>query len=710
MVSEPADSAGTTLAMLCAAHPDASDRIERAHAARCAGPPGRVDGFTVAALLHELGADADTLVAGLLSAPELAGNLDETVIATDYGESVARLVRNARWLNAFREGDAAPRANEPAARLRAMIFAVAEDVRAVLIRLAYRTVRMRDLVHEDADARTRLARETLDLYAPIASRLGIHRLKWELEDQAFRCLEPETYHSIARGLAERRQDRQHFIDRFTADLHTALTADGLNNVEVFGRAKHIYSIWRKMQLKHVDFDQLFDIHAVRILVERVQDCYTALGSVHARWVHVPHEFDDYITQPKENGYQSLHTAVIGPWGRPVEVQIRTHEMNRHAEHGIAAHWLYKEGAREPAGLERNIATLRTLLETSPDDGLGDALQQEILGDRVFVFTPRGEVIDLPRGATALDFAFAIHTDIGYRCRGARVNGQIVSLAHALANGDHVEILTTRESRPGRDWLNRDLGYLRTQRARAKVRAWFNQQGRQHHIEEGRALLERELKRLNARNLRVEDLVRQIGYSDSESLYIALGRNEVTSQRIAGAIQSLTQPPRETDEIPRSGRGRVEPAAGGEAVRIEGADNVLTRMANCCRPVPGDQIIGYITRGRGVTVHRRDCHNILRLDGTSRDRLIEVAWGDGGGQNWDVEVVIEAFDRSGLLRDVTQVLTENGVYIGHAGIEHLDDAPRVRIHLTIRVRDMTELNRALQRLDPLPNVLEARRSN
>lgn len=716
MKPQPSVSPDQLLADLCDRHEADAERLQRAaetSQAQATGP-GQPGGLVVAGILDELGADGDTLVAGLLSAPVPGMGVDTADLVPIYGERVARLARNARWLNAFREDDEGLRDNEPAERLRRMILALAEDVRAVLIRLAYRTARMRQLADEPATTQTRVARETLDLYAPLANRLGVHRLKWELEDLAFRFLEPETYRAIAVGLAERREDRERFVEQFTADLRRALAEDGLRSASVFGRPKHIYSIWRKMQRKHVEFDQVFDVHAVRVLVDRVQDCYLALGTVHGRWTHVPQEFDDYIANPKENGYQSLHTAVMGPWGRPVEVQIRTHAMNDHAERGVAAHWLYKEGSGEAERLQDSINALRSLLETGGDDGLGEAFQRELLGDRVFVFTPRGDVIDLPQGATVLDFAFHIHTDVGHRCRGAKVNGRIVSLNHVLENGDSIEVLTTREARPGRDWLNRDLGYLRTSRARAKVRAWFNQRDRQQHIEDGRQLLERELRRLNARSIPLRDLLREVGYQRAEELYVALGRNEIGGQRIAAAVQSLTRAETDgqtggTSELAATVEQAVD-APAADAVHIDGVGNLLTRMASCCKPVPGDDVIGYITRGRGITVHRRDCHNVLRLSDGDRDRLIEVDWGTQVTGRWQVDINIDAFDRAGLLRDITQILTEKGVHIADAGIDAAGDAPRVRVRLTIQVRDMAELNQVLQRIDQLPNVLEAVRSS
>ncbi len=704
---EPNDS----FARLVAQYPDAAPHLERAAdaVARCHAPPRRPDGLAVAETLATLGVDQDTLVAGLLSPPEMADTEPQEGLERAYGAGIANLTRNARWLNAFREYENIPREHEPAERLRRMILALGEDVRAVVIRLAYRTCRLRLLAGESREQRRHIARETLDLYAPLANRLGISQLRWEMEDLAFRYLEPTTYKHIADTLAERRADRERFIGEFIGALRERLDAEGLAHAEVFGRPKHIYSIWRKMQRKDIAADELFDVYAVRVLLDRVQECYRALGVVHSCWSHIPREFDDYIAHPKGNGYQSLHTVVAGPSGRPVEVQIRTHEMNDHAERGVAAHWLYKEGEGSGQGerLQESINALRSLLDSGAEDGLRESFGRELFADRVFVFTPRGEVVDLPQGATPLDFAFSIHTSIGYRCRGAKVNGQIVPLTHALQNADHVEVLTTREPRPSRDWLNRDLGYLRTSRARAKVRAWFNQQEHAEHVEAGRTLLERELKRLNARDLSHERLVSELGYERQSDLFAALGRNDLSTARIAQAVQALTR--QQSESPPGLVRRPRDDRGGGDPVRIQGVGNLLTRTASCCKPVPGDAVIGYITRGRGITVHRRDCHNVLGLREDDQDRLIEVEWGDSAARNWNVDVLVHAFDRPGLLHDATHVLGDVGANVIRADLDDSEAPPRVRLALTVQIRDMAQLQRALQRLGQLPNVLEAVRA-
>lgn len=681
-------------------------RIERAVAAVWDIPPQAhyPGALEVASLLDELGVDADTLIASLLSTPEVAAVLPEDRLEDEYGATVAKLARNARRLNIFREHDETHRENEPAERLRRMILALGEDVRAVLIRLAYRTCRLRMVNAESRETRRRIARESLELYAPLANRLGVSRLKWEMEDLAFRYLEPQTYKQIANGLAERRTERETYVDEFTEILRQALEADGVENAEVFGRPKHIYSIWRKMQRKHVNLEELFDVHAVRVLVDEVRECYAALGTVHSRWAHIRQEFDDYIANPKDNGYQSLHTAVFGPRGKPVEIQIRTRQMNEHAERGVAAHWMYKEGSTEGLRLQQSINALRSLLESGGgDDSLEESFGRELFADRVFVFTPRGDVIDLAQGATVLDFAFQVHTDVGHRCRGAKVNGRIVPLTCQLHNGDHVEVLTTREPHPSRDWLNRDLGYLNTSRARAKVRAWFNQQDHNQHVEEGRHLLERELKRLDARDVPLEKLTSELGFARQTDLFAALGRNDLPSSRVASAVQNLTRArPSDIGPIRRS----LPTGSHKDAIEVEGVGNLLTETANCCKPLPGDSVIGFITRGRGIKVHRRDCHNILRLSEEDRKRLIEVDWGGTARGRWDVDVTVRAFQRPDLLRDATNVLAEDGINVIKADLDQSVEPPDARIDMTVQIRDLAQLNRALQRLAQLPNVLDA----
>jgi GTP pyrophosphokinase len=649
-----------------------------------------------------------TLVAALLSSPALVERLPEAEIAASYGEIVGKLVHSVRWLNTFKDSDRQiDHDPEEAERLRRMVLAMVEDVRAVLIKLAYRVQRLRMLSKEVYRVRRNVAKETLDIYAPLANRLGIGQLKWELEDLSFRYLEPLAYRTLAKALEERRQDRERYVNDFVARLREALAAEGVANADVLGRPKHIYSIWRKMQKKKVEFWEVFDVRAVRVLVDTVSECYAVLGAVHGHWHHLPREFDDYIANPKDNGYQSLHTAVVGPQGKAVEVQIRTRAMDDFAELGVAAHWHYKEGGPQDKRLQRTISSLRQLMEINPSsDALLDNFRNELFADRVFVLTPAGQVLDLFQGSTPLDFAYQIHTDVGHRCRGAKANGRIVTLKYELKNGDQVEILTTKEPKPSRDWLNKDLGYLKSGRARAKVRTWFNLKDREQHLEDGRLILERELKRLNASHVNLEKLTRQLRFDKHSELYIAIGKNDVTAAHIASAVQLLERPPEQKLVRPRP--RKPDDKGKGEGISVRGVGNLLTQMAKCCKPVPYDPIVGYITRGKGVTVHRKDCENILALDDENQQRLIEVAWGAEQTENYPVNVRVFAYDRQGLLRDISSVAANEEVNIIAVNTKSDKREQTADMSLTMEIVDIAQLTRVMDKIRQLANVLEVGR--
>ncbi|HKJ75932.1 MAG TPA: ACT domain-containing protein, partial [Gammaproteobacteria bacterium] len=487
--------------------------------------------------------------------------------------------------------------------------------------------------------------------------------------------------------------------------------------EVKGRPKHIYSIWKKMRGKGVGFHELFDVRAVRILVDSVADCYHALGVVHTLWRHIPKEFDDYIATPKENNYQSIHTAVVGPEGKVLEVQIRTHEMDRHAELGVAAHWRYKEGGKGAKGdrhFEQKVAWLRQLLDWKEEEANAgdfiDRFKSEVFQDRVYVLTPQGEVMDLPQGATPLDFAYHIHTEVGHRCRGAKVDGRMVSLTYELKSGEQVSILTARHGGPSRDWLNRELGYLKTNRAYAKVRHWFKQQDQQRNLNEGRAALDREMRRLGVEGLEPEKVAGELGYKGLEELLIALGRGDASTAQVARVVHRLMQP--EADAEAEAERKVLErrgrPArAKDDAVRIHGVGNLLTNLARCCKPAPGDPIMGFITQGRGVTIHRGDCRNVLNLRDDKRNRLIEVEWG-GGGHTYPVDIEVRAYDRQGLLRDVSAILANEKINVVTLNTRTDPRDHSARILFTMEVTNTNQLSRVLSRINQLPNVLEARR--
>ena len=659
----------------------------------------------VAEILRGLNVDRQTLIATLLIPAVFARRLTRDQMSQQFGEVVTRLTENVSEL-VRRRFEAPTGRPEQAERLRRMLLAMVDDVRAVLIKLAFRLQNLRLAAKRAEPDAALLAQETLDVLAPLANRLGIGSLKWEMEDLSLRILEPDAYRAIANGLDANRRAREAYVDTFTRALQKALEAEGVA-ARVYGRPKHIYSIWRKMQKKQIAVEDLTDLRATRVIVDELSACYTVLGIVHNHWPHLPREFDDYIANPKDNGYQSLHTAVIGPEGKVVEVQIRTRTMHEFAELGVAAHWRYKEGGREDKALNRAIASLRQLLEADEDDqDLLDEFQSEVLHQRVFVLTPRGEVHDLPAGATPLDFAYGVHTEVGHRCRGAKVDGRIVPLTYRLRSGQRVEILTTRAGGPSRDWLNPGLGYLQTTRARNKVRSWFRQQNQEEHIANGRTLLDRECQRLGVSQVDHEDLATRLGYRRPADMLIALGAGDLTTAQVAQKLQvdaAVPIPALRTRRRPaRDGR----PAGGGD-IHIRGVGGLLTSLANCCNPVPGDPIVGFITRGKGVSVHRRDCINILRLPEDKRPRLIPVSWGEEAPTQ-AVDMIVEAQDRSGLLRDISNVFANANVNLLAVQTRTHPVDRSVHMELTAEVESLSQLSGLFDRIQALPNVYGVRR--
>ncbi len=694
-------------------------RAQAAHKdqTRASGEPYLLHCLAVAEIVHHLNLDHEAVAAAILH--DAVEDTDVTLqeVAQTFGAQVARLVDGVTKMGRIgemREPAAARHATEPhhSESVRKLLLAMAEDVRVVLIKLADRLHNMRTLRFLDEERQRRIARETLDIYAPLANRLGIWQVKWELEDLSLRYLEPDAYHRIAALLDGRRIDRERHIELVKERLSKAFDAAGIG-AEITGRPKHIYSIWRKMQRKNVDFHQIFDVQAVRVLVDSTAECYAVLGIVHSFWHHVPHEFDDYIANPKSNNYRSLHTAVIGPEGRAVEVQIRTREMHEHAELGIAAHWRYKEGARYDHGFEKKVAWLRQLLEWKEEepsaDEFVDRFKSESVEERVYVLTPQGQVIDMPAGATVLDFAYHIHTDVGHRCRGAKVNGRIVPLAYELSSGEQVEVLTGRKVAPSRDWLNPHLGYLKTSRARAKVRHWIKQQDRDINIAAGRSSLERELHRLGLSTSGLGEVAERLKFADPDSMMAALGRGDLPTHQVVSAVMGLAEA--DTEEplsFTRQQARRPTQSKTGDEFRILGVGNLLTQAARCCHPVPNDAIVGYITRGRGVTIHRRDCANVLRLKDEDRERLIDVEWGDAPDRLFPVDIQIQAYDRPGLLRDVSAVLANDKINV--LGMHTLTDKSDMiaTMELNAEVTDMGQLSRVLSRIGQLPNIIEVKR--
>ena len=666
---------------------------------------GYPEALYVAAQLKSMRADVPIMISALLGTDASAKAYPIELVHEQFGSECARLTKGVRWLNELVISDSISEGTQ-AETLRRMVLSMVEDVRVVLVKLAYRTQRLYSLVKsEDASARD-VAQETLAVYAPLANRLGLGQLKWELEDVAFRIVEPVAYKRVAKALEENRASRETFITDFVADLSARIEQHGIANANVFGRPKHIYSIWKKMQAKQVEFSGLFDVRAVRVLVDDLQQCYGVLGVAHSSWQPISREFDDYIANPKDNGYRSLHTAVIGPNGKPVEIQIRTRSMDDHAENGVAAHWAYKEGSAVDVSLQNSINALKQLLEENTDDEqLIEGFSQQLDAHRVYVFTPKGEVIDLTNGATPLDFAYHIHSEIGHRCRGAKVNGRIVQLTHVLCNGDQVEVLTTREPGPSRDWLNKSLGYINSSRARGKVRAWFNQQDHEQHLTDGRALLDRELKRLKAGNVSLDTIVKRLKFDKPNDLYVAIGRNDITAAQIAGAIGNLIEPAEKSPElVPRA------PAAksGSDGISVRGVGNLLTHIAPCCMPVPPDSIVGFITRGKGVTIHRADCSNILNLRDSEIERLIDVDWGDDVSGRYHVEIFIKAIDRHGLLRDVSTTLSSLDVDVVSVNTLSNKEMQTADMRIGLHISDTGELALAMDKLSQLRNVQDVER--
>jgi GTP pyrophosphokinase len=594
--------------------------------------------------------------------------------------------------------------------LRRLLLALVADVRVVLIALAWQLARLQLADSMDEDARQEIARETRIIHAPLANRLGIGQLKWELEDRAFAYLEPRTYSRIQQLVAERYEEREAFISSFMDQLRQVVTDAGMQ-AEISGRAKHIYSIWRKMQRKGLDFHELFDVRAVRVLVDSVAECYAVLGLVHTHWQPIPGEFDDYITNPKANLYQSLHTAVAGTGGRVVEVQIRTHDMHRHAELGVAAHWRYKEGGPRDTGLEKRIGVMRKLLEgiehDDDDSSLLESFQNVTSEDRVYVLTPRGEVKDLAAGATPLDFAYLVHTEVGHRCRGARINGRIVPLTTALKNGDRVEILTAKEPRPSRDWLSPRLGYIRTARARAKVRHWFKQFNYEDNLAAGRQTVESEFRRLDLDIGQLDKILDTFNFRQVDDLLVAVGSGDLTAGQLAGALdrlQAADAPPPTTLQVQRPSPSDPD----HDDVRIEGVGNLLYQMARCCQPVPGDPIGGYITRGRGISIHRQDCRQFINLGNQQPERILEVRWADQSHSRYPARIVLEAWDRRELIRDIGTLLASENINVTAMNARHAEKTEQVSIELTVQVDDFEQLAGLLSRMQSVPNVTSARR--
>lgn len=672
----------------------------------------------VAAIVQPLGVD-DDIVVGAMLFPLLAAGLVDTDKATlAVGRTAthiaAECVRLLQFGGSGQRLEAKALSAGQAETLRKMLLAIASDARLVFIRLAEQLYQLRHAKLADDAARERLARETREIYAPLANRLGIWQLKWELEDLSFRYLDPSAYKRIAGWLASKRADRERYLQQVQVDLHTALEKAGIH-AEIAGRPKHIYSIWRKMQRKGLSFDQIYDVRAVRILVDSITECYAALGIVHGLWPYIPGEFDDYIATPKDNLYRSLHTAVIGPGKLPLEVQIRTREMHDHAELGVAAHWKYKEGRYKEAGrsdpaYEQKIAWLRQILEpaehpadTESEGDFLDRMRQELFEDRVYALSPRGEVVDLPKGSTPLDYAYHVHTELGHRCRGAKLNDHMVNLTAVINNGDKVEIITGKQPSPSRDWLVPSLGFLASPRSRAKVRAWFRKQDEGQNRIQGKQLLERELHRLAIHSASVAELLAEFELKDADQLYLAIGEGDITIPQITGAIQRRSKP----QELNAPVAPKIAPSSSAQGVRVQGVGDLLSTYARCCRPVPPEIIGGYITLGRGVSIHRRNCTNFLRLLDKHPERVLDVDWGHDADQQFPVDIVVTAYDRRGLVRDVSAVLADAKVSIQSMNTLTQKDGI-VDMQLRVSIHNLQELSNIIGKIQGQANVISVRR--
>lgn len=670
-------------------------------------------GLSMADILADLEVDQETLAAAIIFESVHYAELSLDDVAEQIGTPIARLVQGVEKMSAISALESFYRYSNNKHQIdniRKMLLAMVDDVRVVLIKLAERLCILRTPDPMPVAMRQQLAHETMEIYAPLANRLGIGAIKWEMEDLAFRYLQPDEYKKIAKALNAKRLDRDRYVNMIVKVLKQLIHNVPIKHFAVYGRSKHIHSIYRKMVRKNVALDEIYDATAVRILVDNTEECYQVLGLVHSVWKQITAEFDDYIAHPKENGYRSLHTAVKGPEGRIFEVQIRTFDMHERAEMGVAAHWKYKEGGKpQQESHERKIEWLRDVLawhrEMTANKVGQSAVEAEFFDDRVYVFTPDGDVLDLPQGATTLDFAYHVHSEVGHRCRGAKVNGHIVPLTYCLKTGDRVEILTGKEARPSRDWISPHLNYLKTSRAKAKVFHWFKMQDFDKNKADGQELIEKELKSLGIKHERLQDVAEALHFKRMDDMLASLGRGDTKVGQILSRltpVETSESTPKLFEKVP----ARHE-SFGGD-LRIEGVGNLLTHMARCCQPVPGDEVIGYITMGRGVSVHRQDCSNILHATERQRRRFLQVHWGNATRDNYVVDVIIRAFDRQGLLRDITALLSHEKTHVFSLQTQ-MDKLENImQIKLTLEIDGLNGLSRLFNKLLQVPNVLEARR--
>ncbi|MCE1241059.1 MAG: bifunctional (p)ppGpp synthetase/guanosine-3',5'-bis(diphosphate) 3'-pyrophosphohydrolase [Azonexaceae bacterium] len=679
----------------------------------------------MAVIIAGLKLDVESRIAAVLFAIPAQDEHGITRIEEKFGRPAAHLVQGISRLNRLRPiakgfvaadlegGEANPAEMRAQVEvLRKMLLAMVEDIRVVLLRLASRTQTLRFYAASPDDLRVQVARETLELYSPLANRLGVWELKWELEDLSFRFMHPETYKSIARQLDEKRSEREAFIADAVRRVREELEASGIDNAEIYGRPKHIYSIWNKMRKKGVEFSEVYDVRALRIIVDDIKDCYTALGIVHNLWVPISKEFDDYISKPKGNHYRSLHTAVSCPDGRSLEIQIRTWEMHKHAELGVAAHWRYKEGAKAPGAddYDEKIAWLRQLLtwkdEVADSSDWVRHYKQAALDETIYVLTPQGRVVDLPAGSTPVDFAYRVHTDLGHRCRGAKVGGQLVPLNTSLQTGQQVEIVTAKLGGPSRDWLNPSLGYIQTKSARTKVRAWFANLALEETLAEGRSLIVKELQRAGQTGANVEELARKMGFAKADDMYIAAARGDMNQRQFqavarGGDLLAETTPPDAVATRPS------KPVDGNQGILIVGVDKLLTQLARCCKPAPPDEIQGFVTRGKGISIHRGDCPNFANLAALHPERVIETEWGGQTTGVFAADIIVDAHDRQGLLRDISEIYAREKINV--TGVNTQSKQGKAHMSFTVEIANLQQLQRTLTLIHEVEGVVGVRRA-
>lgn len=696
---------------------------------RKSGEPYFAHCVAVAQILAEMNLDAEAIAAALMH--DLIEDTDVTYeqLAEEFNESIASMVHGVTKLTQLslpvdeskqdhkHHKDEEKRQREKMEYFRKMMLTMGDDVRVVLIKLADRLHNMRTLGFMPPDKQIEKARETEEIFAPLANRLGIWQIKWELEDLALRYLQQDAYRMIATSLDERRADREAYLQKVVGVLRSELERSNIHNAHITGRPKHIYSIYKKMKRKDVPFDQIYDVRAVRVIVDSVDQCYIVLGIVHNLWRPIPNEFDDYVGSPKDNFYRSLHTAVLDEEGKTVEVQIRTWEMHEHAEYGVAAHWRYKEGRARDEDFDNRISYLRRLMEFGTEDSedakaFMDNVKSEVFEDRVYVFTPKGDIVDLPAGSTPIDFAYHVHTEIGNRCRGAKVQGKLVSLNYKLKTGDQIEIQTAKRGGPSLDWLNPDSGYVKTNRARSKVRQWFRKQNREKNIAAGRTLLDQVLKRLGLDAMAFDMVATMFDYERLDDFLAAVGAGDVNSAQISSRVlesEHLARKEQEERQAKAAAKPslQIRPTAGVNGIQVMGAAGFLVNLARCCNPVVGDSIIGFITRGRGITVHRVDCANVV--SNTEPERLIEVGWSHvDEKQRYSVPIEVVAYDREGLMRDISTTIADERINMTSVNVATRHDIATFQVEMDLE--DLKQLSRVLSKIECIPSVVEARRKH